>query len=435
MDFQNLYQSEQDRRVLEFLGALSYRSHDLGQYLDAIACGVSRLLQSDWSIVTVCQGETGRVVANSLGLGEGDNGFLIHGTLVNEISETGQSLFIEDARQSVRACKPPEDYLGYLGVPLRTAQGIVSGTICSFFRQPRQFTEAEIRTVELFAERAATAIDNYRLYQQQQKFNELLEQEVANRTEELRIAQAKLVERERLAAIGEFAAMIVHEVRNPLTTIMLGLNHAIKKLAATSSHDRLALSLSEASRLEQLLNEILLYAKPQVLQLSRIQLDQFLLELLEQMREMPEAAERHIEFTPATASGVEILGDANKLKQVLINLLRNACEAIAPGDTVQCAIKTCAIETCAIETRAIERGAHSNHIVLCIHNGGTPIPPDILPKLTEPFCSTKPSGTGLGLAIVKRIVTAHGGELVIESSAIAGTTVQVQLPIVSPRCD
>jgi signal transduction histidine kinase len=440
MDFQNLYQSEQDRRVLEFLGALSYRSHDLGQYLDAIACGVSRLLQSDWSIVTVCQGETGRVVANSLGLGEGDNGFLIHGTLVNEISETGQSLFIEDARQSVRACKPPEDYLGYLGVPLRTAQGIVSGTICSFFRQPRQFTEAEIRTVELFAERAATAIDNYRLYQQQQKFNELLEQEVANRTEELRIAQAKLVERERLAAIGEFAAMIVHEVRNPLTTIMLGLNHAIKKLAATSSHDRLALSLSEASRLEQLLNEILLYAKPQVLQLSRIQLDQFLLELLEQMREMPEAAERHIEFTPATASGVEILGDANKLKQVLINLLRNACEAIAPGDTVQCAIKTCAIktcaiETCAIETRAIERGAHSNHIVLCIHNGGTPIPPDILPKLTEPFCSTKPSGTGLGLAIVKRIVTAHGGELVIESSAIAGTTVQVQLPIVSPSCD
>jgi signal transduction histidine kinase len=440
MDFQNLYQSEQDRRVLEFLGALSYRSHDLGQYLDAIACGVSRLLQSDWSIVTVCQGETGRVVANSLGLGEGDNGFLIHGTLVNEISETGQSRFIEDARQSVRACKPPEDYLGYLGVPLRTAQGIVSGTICSFFRQPRQFTEAEIRTVELFAERAATAIDNYRLYQQQQKFNELLEQEVANRTEELRIAQAKLVERERLAAIGEFAAMIVHEVRNPLTTIMLGLNHAIKKLAATSSHDRLALSLSEASRLEQLLNEILLYAKPQVLQLSRIQLDQFLLELLEQMREMPEAAERHIEFTPATASGVEILGDANKLKQVLINLLRNACEAIAPGDTVQCAIKTCAIktcaiETCAIETRAIERGAHSNHIVLCIHNGGTPIPPDILPKLTEPFCSTKPSGTGLGLAIVKRIVTAHGGELVIESSAIAGTTVQVQLPIVSPSCD
>ncbi len=418
MDLPNFDQHAQDRRVLEFLAGLSYRSGDLGQYLHDIACGVSRLIQSDWSIVTICQGETGQVVANSWGLSEGDNGFAVHGSLVGEISQTGRSLIIEDVRQKFRPCTPPADYLGYMGVPLRTADGAVSGTICSFFRQPRQFSEPEIRVVELFAERAATAIDNYRLYQEQQQFNQRLEQEVASRTEELRVAQTKLVERERLAAIGEFAATIVHEVRNPLTTIMMGLNHAMGKLAATPSADRLALSISEADRLQQLLKEILLYAKPQILQPVAINLNEFLQNLLEQIRAMPEAGDRIIEFTPAT-SEVEVLADENKLKQVFINLFRNAYEAIAPGDQIQC----------VIEPNATEKFVNPPQICIQIHNGGPPIPPDILPKLTQPFCSTKPEGTGLGLAIVKRIVMAHGGDLTIDSTALTGTTVRVQIPV------
>ncbi|BAS59413.1 GAF sensor signal transduction histidine kinase [Leptolyngbya boryana NIES-2135] len=102
------------------------------------------------------------------------------------------------------------------------------GTICSFSQQHHQYSQDLIASVELFAERAATAIDNYRLYQQQQQFNELLEAEMIKRTIELRAAQAKLIEQERLAAIGEFAAMIVHEICNPLTTVQLGLNHFSK---------------------------------------------------------------------------------------------------------------------------------------------------------------------------------------------------------------
>ncbi len=413
MDLENLDQHEQARRVIELLAALSYRSRDLDQYLHDIACGVSRLLQSDWSIVTVCQGATGQVVASSLVLNEGDNGFSMHGTLVGEVTQTGRSLIIEDARLDLKPCKPPEAYLGYMGVPLRTVQGEISGTICSFFRQPRQFSEDAIRTAELFAERAATAIDNYRLYQQQQQFNELLEQEVAHRTEELRVAQARLVERERLAAIGEFATMIVHEVRNPLTTIMMGLQYAKRQLSDALADDRLSLSLSEVDRLQQLLNEILLYAKPQLLQLATINISEFLRELLEQIHELPEVSDRLIELKIVSLE-VEVLGDVNKLKQVFINLFRNACEAIAPGDTVTC---------------ELIQGTNPTQICIRIHNGGEPIPAKILPRLTEPFCSTKPSGTGLGLAIVKRIVMAHGGELSIQSEALAGTTVNVQLPI------
>jgi signal transduction histidine kinase len=280
-----------------------------------------------------------------------------------------------------------------------------------------RFKVTEIRTVELFAERAATAIDNYRLYQQQQKFNELLEQEVATRTDELRVSQARLVERERLAAIGEFAAMIVHEVRNPLTTMVMGLQYAQKQLSDVSARARLTLALDEAERLQQLLNELLLYAKPQVLQLSKVKLGEFLDALIAQMRELPEAVDRSIDLRQSLLEA-EILGDLHKLKQVFINLFRNACEAIAPGDTVTC---------------ELSNGTNPTQVCICIHNGGEPIPPAILPRLTEPFCSTKASGTGLGLAIVQRIVTAHGGELSIQSDALTGTTVSVQLPVANPK--
>jgi hypothetical protein len=411
MDFSYL-PSQQDHQVLEFLAALSYRSTDLGRYLDEIACGVSHLLQSSWTIVTICRGETGQIVASSLEFDSADNGFAVHGSLAGEVTHSGRSLVIEDIQLEPRLCSPSAGYHGYLGVPLRTTQGDVSGTICSFFHQPRQFTESAIRAVELFAERAATAIDNYLLYQQQQQFNALLEQEVMNRTEELRVAQARLVERERLAAIGEFAAMIVHEVRNPLTTIMMGLKYAKHQLAPIGD-DRLALSLDEVDRLQQLLNEILLYAKPQILQLERINIYQFLQNLLSQIQEIPEASDRIIELKQ-TLVEVEIMGDINRLKQVFINLFQNACEATSIDDQITCELSCNPSQT---------------FVSIHIHNGGEAIPPDILPKLTEPFYSTKSTGTGLGLAIVHRIVTAHGGELLIQSNAAEGTIVTVQLPL------
>lgn len=402
-----------EQRVLEFLGALSYRAGELGRYLNEIADGVNRLIQSDWSIVTICQDDVGQIVASSVDLGEGNCGFSEHGTLAGEVVQTGRSLIIEDVRNDRRQSILPGEYRCYMGAPLRTAHNEVIGSICSFMRQPRQFTEDEVRTVELFAERAATAIDNYRLYQQQQKFNEILEQEVMVRTEELRATQKQLIERERLAAIGQFAAIIVHEVRNPLTTIEMGLKYAQTTSNSALDQERLALSLSESSRLKHLLNEILLYAKPQVLQSSKLNLNEFLEGVLTQIRAMPEAIERRIDLIDALP-GVKILGDLDKLKQVFINLFRNALEAIAPGDAVICEIVP---------------SVHPNQVCIQIHNGGEPIPADVLPRLTEPFCSTKPSGTGLGLAIVKRIVMAHNGDLFIASTA-EGTTVSIQLVIV-----
>lgn len=404
---------KQAQRVLEVLASLSYTG-DLDCYLRNIALGVSQLIELDWSVVTVCHGGQERVMASSLELGEGDHLYSLHGQLTETVVQTGQSLAIEDAKKHPEYGIPPEGYVSYLGVPLRTSKGEILGTICSFSSQPRQFSTDEVRTAELFAERAAAAIENYQLYQHVRQFNEQLEAQVVKRTEELKAAQDQLIEQERLAAVGQFAAMIVHEIRNPMTTIRMGLNYFKKRHLEDGEQERLALSLDEVVRLENLLNEILLYAKPQVLQFSEIDVNEFMESLFLLLHDMPEAMEREIIFVPLHPP-MKMWADRDKLKQVFLNLIKNAFEAIEPGDRVIC---------------SAEPTKRQKKVCISVHNRGGPIPPDLLPKLTQPFCSTKPSGTGLGLAIVKRIVDAHGGELQIVSNEDIGTFVNVAIPAV-----
>ncbi|MEH2151875.1 GAF domain-containing sensor histidine kinase [Nostoc sp.] len=404
---------QRERQIIARLSSLNYRTGELGSYLHNIACGVSELIGVDWTVVTFCQEGFETVLASSLEMGEGEHIYSLHGLLTGTVIQMGHSLAVEDVQKYPEYGQAPEGYCAYLGIPLRTAENEVIGTICSFNHQPRDFTKEDIQIVELFAERAATAIDNYHLYQQQCQFNRILEAEVEKRTAELQAAQAKLLEQERLAAIGEFAAIIVHEIRNPLTTMIMGLKYFRKTILTESAQERLALALSEANRLERLLSEILLYAKPQLLQVYELDVNEFIYELLVCIREMPEALERQIEFIPASPT-VIILGDKDKLKQVFINIVRNACEAIPAENIVKLKVDC----------------SHTDKVCINVHNGGEPIPSEIIAKLFQPFFSTKPCGTGLGLAITKRIVNAHSGELLISSDLLAGTTVSVQLPVV-----
>ena len=193
----------------------------------------------------------------------------------------------------------------------------------------------------------------------------------------------------------------------------MGLTALEKLNLAERDRLRLGLAKEEANRLQNLMQEILLYAKPQVLQFEELDLNAFLEEMLVSLQEMPEASERQIDLIRIQPS-VKIRADKDKLKQVLINLIRNACEAISAGERVTCQITI---------------ANKPSLVCLSVHNGGTPIPSDILPKLTQPFCSTKPEGTGLGLAIVRRIVEAHGGKLSIQSDASSGTIVSFTIPV------
>ena len=411
--------SQQKQRTLEVLSSLSYRNGELNKFLQEIATGVSKLITIDWSVVTLCQGDFDKILASSIELDDYETTYSLHGVVTGTVVKTGKSLTVDDTKTCIEYGAVPEGYRSYLGVPLRTSQGEIIGTICSFHQQPRKYNSEEIAIVELFAERAATAIDNYQLYQQQCKFNEILEAEVAKRTEELKAAQVSLVEKERLAAIGEFASGIIHEIRNPFTTMKMGLTYFKKIDKSEPSQMRVSLALEEADRLERLLKEILLYAKPQKLDLQAININQFIAEMLESLRMMSFSTQRQIEYYPPSTQ-LKVMGDKDKLKQIIINLVRNACEAVSVGETVKIQLE--------LENNSEEQ---KKQVSINICNGGSPIPPEILPKLTKPFYSTKSSGTGLGLAIVKRIVESHNGELLITSSVEEGTTISVKLPVFS----
>jgi signal transduction histidine kinase len=212
-----------------------------------------------------------------------------------------------------------------------------------------------------------------------------------------------------LAEVGELSAMIVHEVRNPLTTVLMGLQSFQKIDLPAVAQFRLNLALEEADRLQRLLNEILNYTKCQTLNIIELDLNLLISEMLEMLREMPATHGKHIRFTPANTPAV-IQGDKDKLKQVFINLICNACEAVNENETVYWSVQLMAEE-----------------ISIKVRNGGEPIPADKIEQITKPFFTTKATGNGLGLAIVKRIVEAHGGTLEIKSNILLGTVVEVKL--------
>ncbi len=215
----------------------------------------------------------------------------------------------------------------------------------------------------------------------------------------------------RLAEIGELAAMIVHEVRSPLTTVLMGL-HSFQTLNLSErARMRLNLALEESDRLQSLLNEILLYARQQTLDLQSLDLNQLVLDVDASLLDHPTLCDRHLNLV-LPPQPLIIQGDRGKLKQVLINLVTNACEACHQGDEVTWKVKL----------------GDQQQVLITVHNGGEPIPPEILPKLTQPFFTTKSSGNGLGLAITKRIIEAHQGTLQITSSRQSGTLVIVTLP-------
>jgi signal transduction histidine kinase/DNA-binding NarL/FixJ family response regulator len=303
--------------------------------------------------------------------------------------------------EGVQALFPLEQELvemeaeSYAGIPLLSSGGDLLGHLAVlddkvFGDEPRHTA-----ILEIFAARAAAEIER---------------QQAA---EALREASKAL---EQLAEIGELASMIVHEIRNPLTTLLLGLN-AFKRLELPEQYQTYrSLALDEGERLQRLLNQILLYAKPQNLAQSEVELNHFIAEMLSSLRGMPAATGKHLRFM-GTPTPIKILADSDKLKQVIINLVANAFEAVEEAEEI------------ALSLHAEE----AHRVCLQIHNGGAPIPSDVLPKLTKPFVTTKASGTGLGLAIVKRIVEAHGGELSIESSAAVGTTITVQFIVVAAK--
>ncbi len=224
-----------------------------------------------------------------------------------------------------------------------------------------------------------------------------------------RQANESLRRAERLKTLGEMAAGMAHEVKNPLAAIRSSAQMLSGRLSGKDA-ELASIVVNEVDRLNQVVNEFLDYARPAPLKREPIRLSGLLDSCLELLAPVVKQAGVEVERTyPADERTVD--ADPNQLRQVFLNLILNAVQAVGTKGRVAASIRQSVRET-----------------RVTLKDTGPGIDPDKLASVLEPFYTTKPGGTGLGLPIAQRIVSEHGGRLLIESAPGAGTTATVILP-------
>ena len=265
-------------------------------------------------------------------------------------------------------------------------------------------TQERLRFLQLFTNQAGMAIENSMLYQK-----------IEDANAQLREAQENLLQKERLAAIGEMAAGIAHELKGPLVSIGGFAARLAKKLPQESNEwGHADLIVREVLRLEGILSEILLFSKKTTICYTRCNIAQIVKDSLAVVA--PPLEEKQIAVsTRFPRQKLVLLGDGQQLKQVFINILLNALDAMENGGKLM------------IHVSAADLDGREGVCVKISDTGGG-IPLESLNSIFTPFYTTKESGTGLGLPIANRIITNHGGKIQINNIPGHGVEFRVLLP-------
>lgn len=235
-------------------------------------------------------------------------------------------------------------------------------------------------------------------------------------TTERRALEKRAADAEALSAMGTLAMGLAHEIRNPLNAANLQLHLLSRNVDKLSDpqetrdgmHKRIEIVRDEIARLGRLLTEFLELARPRTIARAPVDLAKLVTEVVRLERGAAEERDVHIEKD--LGEGIA-LGDAEKLKQVVLNLVVNALEAMKDGGTL-----------------TVRVHSKENDVVLEIADTGPGIDPGLAAQVFDPFFTTKEGGTGLGLSIVRKIVDQHAGHVRIESERGKGACVTVRLP-------
>lgn len=265
-------------------------------------------------------------------------------------------------------------------------------------------TPEELRFLQLFASQAGMAIENSMLYSR-----------IEDANSSLREAREQLIHGERLAAIGEMAASLAHELKNPLITIGGFAGRLMKALPRDGrEHNYAGTIVREAGRLERMLTDILAFSSKPTICYTHCQVGKILKECFDCCAATLE--DSSIEIVAASLEQQwPVMGDAYQLKQVFLNLLLNACEAMPDGGTIRVLLEKVSLD--------------KDSVVISISDTGSGIPQEMISRIFTPFFTTKHHGTGLGLAIVNRILLNHNGSITAANSE-SGAVFRVTLPLV-----
>ncbi len=329
-----------------------------------------------------------------------------NGILAQTVLE-GRVFSIKGAQQDPRTNKGLVERLGidaFASVPI-FAKDKVIGVISvdnSLNRHP--IREEDLQILSMLARQAGLAIENARLYEYIEQTNQ-----------ELKSAQERLLESEKLMALGEMAAGMAHEIRNPLVSIGGFVRRLFKKFQGDAQvQTYFQVIINEVERLEKTLNEILDFSQDTQGKFKEEDLNQIVEGALELIRR--ELDESRIVVQKELNPLPRLYCDGRQIRHVFYNLFLNALQAMPHGGVL------------GIRTE-LSKGSDPGWVTVEIRDTGGGIPPELLHNIFNPFFTTKASGSGLGLSIVHKIVTRHYGNVEIDNRPGEGVSFFVKLPL------
>lgn len=280
-------------------------------------------------------------------------------------------------------------------------KGELIGAIRAANKKSGGFSEEDARILGILANNLSVALENAKLY-------ENLKRQMA----ELKETQEQLVQAAKLAAIGELASNIAHEINNPLTSI-LGYSELIKEEADINNIMRdIEVIEKESLRARDIVHQLLEFSRKRPLEIKEIRINDIMSEVLA-LAAVP-LKDSDIKISKFYEDVPMIEGDANQLKQVFLNIINNAIFAMQGGGSLSVAV----------------RKGRDDSIYIEFSDTGKGIPHEILQRIFEPFFTTKQEkGTGLGLSISYKIIQSHNGRIEVESEEGRGTKFTVVLPV------
>lgn len=409
---QALRRRNQELAALVEINRVVTSSLDLDEVLDATMEGIREIMQVEAGSLVLLDEETGELTyRKTLGLTpdwvEGqpvqpDKG------VVGHVIASDEAKLVNDVERDPHFSGELVEVMGgvvpetILCVPLTIRDSNV-GAIELINKLDGAFDEQDLDLLTAMAASVAVAVENANLYA-----------ELADFAAELERSQAKLVQAEKMAAIGRLAASLAHEVNNPLQAIHNSLHLSMHEGLAQERRDQyLGMAQSEVERLIEIVQRMLDFYRPSRGGVESADLNQVVDNVLALARKRFQHGDIQV-HTHFAADLPEIPIVSDQISQVLLNLVINAVEALPDGGDLW------------LETELSDR---EDEVLLSVRDNGLGMPSEQMSNLFEPFYTTKSEGTGLGLAISYGIVERHGGTIEVSSQSGQGTTFVVRLPI------
>ena len=392
-------------------------SHVLERTMRAVSASIGSIMLLDRERQTLC-------VAVGRGLQEPGRGPVevkVGEGIAGRVVEMGEAVVVEDIEKDPRFGKVNDPRYGggsFICMPLRVSErivGVVNLAKKEIAGTAGVFSQTDLQFLNALATYTAYAVDNARLFEEAQQAAQRLQEVVEDQKLRLTLAQQQMIQAAKLSALGELVAGVAHELNNPLT-VLVGVSDILEQQAPEDLKEYVQMIRESTDASRHIVRGLLTFGRQMPLERRHVTLD----DLIEKVLALT-AADLRLENVKVdrdmAADLPPVWADGHQLQQVLVNLVTNAKQAMA---------ELPAERRLKVATRALG----PDRVRISVEDTGPGIPPEVLPKIFDPFVTTKGSaGTGLGLSISYGIIREHGGQITVDSPPGRGATFTIDLPV------